>query len=143
MALPIGTYGCIAPQSRLAVRHGLDVGAGVVDSDYRGDIKVLLFNHGQEMVNIEKSDCIAQLIPEKYDNRPLKEVNQMDHTEREAKGFGSTDLFEMEPDLVEIYTIDLMPTATEEQLKQLVPSEYHDYLDIFDPEGLLRQLPPL
>ena len=108
-----------------------------MDSDYRGAIKVLLFNHGQEMVTIEISDCITQLSPEKYENQPLKEVNQMDHTEWETRGFGSTDLFEMEPDLVEIYMIDLMPTATEDQLKQLVPPEYHDYLDVFDPEGPL------
>ena len=49
----------------------------------------------------------------------------------------------MEPDLVEVFAIDFMPTATEETLKSMIPEEYHDFLDVFDPETPLSRLPPL
>lgn len=65
MAIPEGCYGWIAPRSGLAVRHGIDVGAGVIDSDYRGTIQVLLFNFGKEDFLIRKGDRIAQLIIER------------------------------------------------------------------------------
>ena len=48
MAIPEGNYGRIAPRSGLAAKHMIDVGAGVIDSDYRGEVKVLLFNLGKE-----------------------------------------------------------------------------------------------
>jgi deoxyuridine 5'-triphosphate nucleotidohydrolase len=60
-----GVYGRIAPRSGLAAKHMIDVGAGVIDSDYRGEIKVVLFNHGLEDFKITAGDRIAQLILEK------------------------------------------------------------------------------
>jgi len=143
--LPEGTYSCIAPRSGLAWKHGLSVGAGVIDQDYSGDIWVLLFNHGNTTVTINKGDRVAQLIPEKYSNASLKEVNQIPTTEHRDMGFGSTgiaDLYSMDEDLVEIYAvdigaIDLMPHATEEMLKWMIPEEYHDFIDLADPEGPL------
>ena len=62
VSLPPGTYTRIAPRSGLAIRNFIDVGAGVVDSDYRGKIKVILFNHSAEDFAIQAGDRIAQLI---------------------------------------------------------------------------------
>ena len=66
MQIPLGNYGRIAPRSGLAVKHFIDVGAGVIDADYRGEVKVLLFNFGSDSFTVEKGDRIAQLIIEKY-----------------------------------------------------------------------------
>ena len=66
MAIPVGNYGRVAPRSGLACKHFIDVGAGVIDADYRGEVKVLLFNLGQEDFQVAEGDRIAQLIIEKY-----------------------------------------------------------------------------
>jgi len=63
--------------------------------------------------------------------------------ERVDKGFGSTGISGMETELVEIYAIDVMPKAMEEKLKELMLKEYHNYLNLADPEGPFRELPPL
>ena len=60
--IPMGVYGRIAPRSGLAVKHGVQTGAGVIDPDYTGELKVILFNHGSEKFEIKKGDRIAQLI---------------------------------------------------------------------------------
>jgi len=65
--------------------------AGVIDSDYRGEAKVVLANLGDQPYRVEKGDRIAQLIIEKCDNRKLQEVTQLDDTERGDQGFGSSD----------------------------------------------------
>ena len=59
VALPLGTYARIAPRLGLAIRNFIDVGAGVVDSDYRGEIKVVLFNHSAEDFKVQAGDRIA------------------------------------------------------------------------------------
>ena len=59
VTLPAGIYACIAPHSGLAIHNFIDVGAGVVDSDYRGEIKVVLFNHSIEDFQVQVSDRIA------------------------------------------------------------------------------------
>ena len=87
---PEGTYARIAPRSGLTLKHGLDVGAGVIDADYRGEIKIVLFNHSSVDYHIEKGDRVAQLIFEKIDTTPLKMVPFVDETERGESGFGST-----------------------------------------------------
>eukprot|EP01095_Lingulamoeba_sp_RSL-Kostka_P004369 TRINITY_DN15533_c0_g1_i1.p1 TRINITY_DN15533_c0_g1~~TRINITY_DN15533_c0_g1_i1.p1 ORF type:complete len:153 (-),score=49.87 TRINITY_DN15533_c0_g1_i1:56-514(-) len=87
---PIGCYGRIAPRSSLALKHGIDVGAGVIDGDYKGHVKVILFNFGDEDFEIKKGDRIAQLILEKYLSVPVIEVEELEETERGAGGFGST-----------------------------------------------------
>lgn len=89
--LPDGTYGRIAPRSGLAVKHGLDVLAGVVDPDYRGEIKVVLLN--TDMRNpfmIKPGYRIAQLVLEKYQVSDVIEVSAAPDTTRGADGFGST-----------------------------------------------------
>ena len=59
VALPVGTYACIAPCSGLAIRNFIDVGVGVVDSDYQGEIKVVLFNHSAKDFKVQVGDRIA------------------------------------------------------------------------------------
>lgn len=59
MAIPEGNYGRIAPRSGLAAKYFIDVGAGVIDSDYRGEVKVLLFNFGDTDFKVSKGDRIA------------------------------------------------------------------------------------
>jgi len=68
----------------------LDVGAGVIDQDYRGDVGVVLFNHAQTPFKIEKGDRVAQLVLERYLTADVCEVESLDETERGAGGFGST-----------------------------------------------------
>ncbi|XP_042404507.1 deoxyuridine 5'-triphosphate nucleotidohydrolase-like [Zingiber officinale] len=64
MEIPWGTYGRIATRSSAALKLGLDIGAGVIDSDYRGEVKILAFNHSDQNIYIHKGDCVAQLILE-------------------------------------------------------------------------------
>jgi dUTP pyrophosphatase len=89
--LPEGTYGRIAPRSGLASKHGIDVGAGVVDADYTGEIKVLLFNHSPTPFVVLPGDRIAQLIAEKIQDCDVEESHAaFDPSERGGGGFGST-----------------------------------------------------
>lgn len=91
--VPPGTYGRVAPRSGMSVR-GTSVGAGVIDADYRGTIRVLLFNHStSHELSICEGDRIAQLVLEEI--RAAAEVVQvdaLDATERGSGGFGSTGL---------------------------------------------------
>ena len=92
MAIPIGNYGRIAPRSGLAVKNFIDVGAGVIDSDYRGEVRVLLFNFSDTDFKIAAGDRIAQLIIEKYTRTEIEEMieGDLDSTVRGEGGFGST-----------------------------------------------------
>ena len=88
--LPKGVYGRLAPRSGLTVKKGLNVGAGVIDPDYKGEIKVVLFNHSSEPQYIGKGDRIAQLILEQIKTPIMKEVAELTGSERASGGFGST-----------------------------------------------------
>ncbi|XP_060519136.1 deoxyuridine 5'-triphosphate nucleotidohydrolase-like, partial [Cylas formicarius] len=88
--LPQGCSGRIAPRSGLAVKNFIDVGAGVVDEDYRGVLKVVLFNHSDSDFDIKSGDRIAQLICEKIYYPDLEEVQELGDTVRGEGGFGST-----------------------------------------------------
>jgi dUTP pyrophosphatase len=90
VAIPSGHYGRIAPRSGLAAKHGIQVHAGVVDSDYRGEMRVCLINHGSEMVEFKPGDRIAQLIIERCLITPAAWADDLDSTERGQGGFGST-----------------------------------------------------
>lgn len=90
IACPEGTYARIAPRSGLAVKKFIDVGAGVVDADYRGAVGVVLFNFGEEDFVVEKGDRIAQLILEKVSMVEAVEVETLSDTQRGEGGFGST-----------------------------------------------------
>jgi dUTP pyrophosphatase len=94
IACPPGTYARIAPRSGLAYKHGIDVGAGVIDADYRGPLGVILFNFGKKEFSIQVGDRIAQLILEQI---VLPDVVECDGNEelpavgvRGSAGFGST-----------------------------------------------------
>jgi dUTP pyrophosphatase len=90
ISLPPSTYGRIAPRSGLAVKHGIDVGAGVIDEDYTGNIMVLLFNHSDEPFIVNKWDRIAQLIVTCIACPLICETEEIDQTKRGDSGFGST-----------------------------------------------------
>ncbi len=93
VALPEGTYGRVAPRSGLAVKHGLDVGAGVVDPDYTGELKVVLFNHDPKQTFIIRPGYrIAQLVLESYVVAEVEEVSIDASTDRGSGGFGSTGM---------------------------------------------------
>lgn len=79
-----------APRSGLAAKNFIDVGAGVVDYDYRGNVGVVLFNHAETDFAIARGDRIAQLILERICMADLEEVEELPDTERGAGGFGST-----------------------------------------------------
>ncbi len=90
MAIPIGYVGLIWPRSGLAVKHGIDSGAGVIDSGYRGEIRVLLFNHSDVDFKVVKGDRVAQILIQKVETPQFIQVETLDETERGAGGFGST-----------------------------------------------------
>lgn len=90
MAIPEGTYGRIAPRSGLASKNFIDTGAGVIDADYRGQVKVLLFNHAEADFEIKEGDRIAQLILERIYTPEVVEVQELAESVRGAGGFGST-----------------------------------------------------
>ena len=90
--IPSHCYGRIAPKSGLAVKHSIDVGAGVVDADYRGNVKVLLFNFGEAPYHVQKGEAVAQLICERIALPNVQIVDQLSTTKRGKDGFGSTDV---------------------------------------------------
>jgi dUTP pyrophosphatase len=90
VAIPEGFYGRVAPRSGLAIAHGLDVLAGVIDSDYRGEIRCALINHGSEPVLIEVGQRVAQLIIEAIATPEPTWADELEETARGAGGFGST-----------------------------------------------------
>ena len=92
IAMPPGCYGRVAPRSGLAVKKFIDVGAGVIDSDYRGELGVVLFNFSNEDFCINMGDRIAQLVFEKIKTPEIKEVTELEGTDRGSKGYGSSGI---------------------------------------------------
>jgi dUTP pyrophosphatase len=91
MEITPGYYGRIAPRSGLAYKSGIDVLAGVIDSDYRGDIGVIIYNTDNNIdFTIKKGDRIAQIIFEACYTATLNNVENLDNTLRQSGGFGST-----------------------------------------------------
>jgi dUTP pyrophosphatase len=92
LALPPGTEGQVRPRSGLAARYGVTVlnAPGTVDADYRGEVKVLLVNHGPEAFTIKRGERIAQLVIAAIVRATLTESVTLGETERGAGGFGST-----------------------------------------------------
>ena len=88
--VPKGTYGRVAPRSGLAWNNHIDIGAGVVDEDYRGALRVVMFNHAEIPFTVEKGDRVAQLVCQKVCYPEIELRENLDETERGNAGFGST-----------------------------------------------------
>jgi len=174
---PKGTYGRIAPRSGMAVKHQIAVNAGVIDSDYTGEIKVVLANMSDHDYQIQKGDRIAQLIMEKIVESNCYQVPKLEKSDRGRQGFGSTETssaqicqisarafgkFYQQPDTVTgilkynkkegRISLESVNISTElaiksgkyqkqRKLEEMVPQEYHGYMDVFE-EGEKTKLPP-
>lgn len=90
MAVCEGCYGRIAPRSGLAVKSFIDTGAGVIDADYRGEVKVLLFNHAEADFEVKEGERVAQLVLERIYTPEIQVVEELEASVRGAGGFGST-----------------------------------------------------
>ena len=92
MALPQGFEGQVRPRSGLAFKHGVTClnSPGTIDADYRGEVKVILINHGAEDFVIRRGERIGQLIVAPVDQARWAEVESLDETARGTGGFGST-----------------------------------------------------
>lgn len=92
VAVPEGWVGLVHPRSGLALRRGLTVAnaPGTIDAGYRGELKVILVNLGDEEVAISRGDRIAQLVLQRVGHATVVEVEALDDTGRGAGGFGST-----------------------------------------------------
>lgn len=90
MVIPKGYYGSIESRSGLAVKNGIEKGAGTIDSDYRGEIIIALRNFSDNMVRINSGDRVAQIIFKKYETFNVVQVDEIEYTERGDGGFGST-----------------------------------------------------
>jgi dUTP pyrophosphatase len=92
IALPPGNEAQIRPRSGLALRHGVTVlnAPGTIDADYRGELQVILVNHGAETFVVERGMRIAQLVIAPIQHAELVESNDLDSTKRASGGFGST-----------------------------------------------------
>jgi len=174
---PEGTYGRIAPRSGMAVKHQITVNAGVIDSDYTGEIKVVLANMSDKEYRIQKGDRIAQLIAEKIVESDCYQVPKLRKTDIGKQGFGSTGTskaqiceisarafgkFYQRPDTITgilkynkkegRISLESVNISTElaiksgkyqkqRKLEEMVPQEYHGYLDVFEEEEKTK-LPP-
>ncbi len=92
IALPAGHEAQVRPRSGLAAKHGVTClnSPGTIDADYRGEVKVILINHGQEPFVIKRGERIAQMVIAPVTRGVLKVVSSLDETQRGAGGFGST-----------------------------------------------------
>ena len=93
MSMPDGYVGLIWPRSKLAAKMGIDVLAGVVDSDYRGEIMISLLNTGLDPVEIKAGDKVAHMIIQKhYSNMQINLVDDLDRTMRGQAGVNSSEM---------------------------------------------------
>ncbi|MBI1212452.1 MAG: dUTP diphosphatase [Alphaproteobacteria bacterium] len=94
LAIPSGYEGQVRPRSGLALKHAVTVlnAPGTIDADYRGEVKVILINHGSDPFRIARGDRIAQLVIAPVTRAHFEQVNALPQTERGAGGFGSTGI---------------------------------------------------
>lgn len=94
IAIPNGYEAQIRPRSGLAIKNGISLvnTPGTIDSDYRGEINIIMINFGEKPFIINRGDRIAQMIINKIEIPSIIEVNELDNTNRGAGGFGSTGL---------------------------------------------------
>jgi dUTP pyrophosphatase len=94
VAIPVGFEGQVRPRSGLANRNGIGVvnGPGTIDSDYRGEIGVLLINFGKESFTIRNGERVAQIVISQVFRATLEEVDDLPSTQRQGGGFGHTGI---------------------------------------------------
>ena len=130
MSLPPGCYGRIAPRSGLAIKKFIDAGAGVIDSDYRGELGVILFNFGEEDFTVNMGDRIAQLIFEKIKTPTIKETNDLEGTGRGEGSYGSigvnavqtgsrSDFKQSSPSTVSVSVQEINQTSSDENTESI------------------------
>lgn len=92
IALEPGFEAQVRPRSGLALKHGITTlnSPGTIDSDYRGEVGVILINHGQEAFDIRRGERIAQMVIARHEQAAISVVTTLDETERGEGGFGST-----------------------------------------------------
>ena len=122
VATPKGCYGSLRSRSGIALKQGVEVGAGVIDPDYRGEVKVLLYNRTDEPFVVRATDRIAQLICECFvtaDVRQVKNITDLGLTARADKGFGSTGVSKCQT-LEDFIAIDKYEHAVAAEMMQAV-----------------------
>ena len=94
MALPEGYAAFVQPRSGLAARDGISIvnTPGLIDCHYRGEVKVILINHGSEAFRVRRGDRIAQMVIQKVERARVEVVEELDDTARGEGGFGSTGI---------------------------------------------------
>jgi len=94
LAIPEGYEAQVRPRSGLAIHHGISLvnSPGTIDSDYRGEICVIVINHGKEPFTIRNGDRIAQMVFARFARAVLLEVSELDETSRNSGGFGHTGI---------------------------------------------------
>jgi dUTP pyrophosphatase len=90
LEIPPGHVGLVWPRSGLAVSHGVDTLAGVIDSDYRGELRVVLINHGDETLVVQPGDRVAQLLVQSVERVAFVRAETLAASARGERGFGST-----------------------------------------------------
>ena len=91
VSLPVGVYGRVASRSGLSLKYGLEVGGGVIDRDYTGEVGVIVYNHGDCDYTVRVGDRVAQLVLERCAHFVVTEVDELYvASERGGEGFGST-----------------------------------------------------
>jgi len=124
VAIPHGLYGRIAPRSGLAYKNGLDVMAGVIDEDYRGEVGVILINLGTEPITLPivkdgKETAVAQIIFENYTEASFQEMPELPETFRGEGGFGSSDKIEIKKK--EVFTTPIISESELIKIRASVP----------------------
>jgi dUTP pyrophosphatase len=94
MSIPEGYEAQVRPRSGLAIKHGIGIlnSPGTIDSDYRGEIRVIIFNAGEASFTLEPGSRIAQMVISKYYDIEFQLADELDTTERGSGGFGHTEL---------------------------------------------------
>ena len=92
MAIPEGYVGLIWDKSGISTKHGIKTMAGVIDSSYRGEVKILIHNLSNQTHKIEKNTKVAQMLIQPVEQKEISEVIELDQTERGTGGFGSTGI---------------------------------------------------
>ncbi len=94
ISIPMGYEGQIRPRSGLALKHGIGMvnSPGTIDSDYRGEVRIIMINHGKKSFTVKHGDRIAQMIIARLCNAVIEEVSELDSTKRGQGGFGHSGI---------------------------------------------------